>query len=74
LESEAYELLLIDDPELGEPFEKAYAPWPLRLYLIRDGVVSNGLAAQPKDSSFDLAVGELMKMLKLAEQATTKTD
>jgi hypothetical protein len=31
--------LLVDSPELGDPFELAYAPWPLRLYVIRGGVV-----------------------------------
>jgi hypothetical protein len=55
--------LLVDDPELGEPFEVAYAPWPLRLYVIRGGVVE--WIAQPKNCSFDVAVVELMKMLKL---------
>jgi len=53
----------VDDPEQGDPFEKAYAPWPLRLYLIRDGKME--WIAQPKDRSFDVAVGELMTMLGL---------
>jgi len=56
---------LVDDPERDDPFEKAYAPWPLRLYLIRDGKVE--WIAQSKDCSFDLAVGELMALLKLYE-------
>lgn len=55
--------LLVDDPEQGDPFEKAYAPWPLRLYLIRSGVVE--WIAQPRDCAFDVAVGELVRMLRL---------
>jgi hypothetical protein len=57
--------LLVDNPELGDPFEEAYAPWPLRLYVIRGGVVE--WIAQPKNCSFDLAVIELMKLLKLVD-------
>jgi hypothetical protein len=57
--------LLVDNPELGDPFEEAYAPWPLRLYVIRDGVVE--WIAQPKNGSFTLAVVELMKLLKLVD-------
>ena len=55
--------LLVDDPELGDCFEKEYAPWPLRLYMIEDGVMK--WIAEPKDCSYDLAVVELMKMLKM---------
>jgi hypothetical protein len=62
LESD-YLNILVDDPELGDPFEKSYAPWPLRMYLIRDGVIE--WIAQPKDCSFDWAVLELLKILKL---------
>ena len=29
--------MLVDDPELGDPFEKHYAPWPLRLSHSRWG-------------------------------------
>jgi len=53
--------ILVDNPEQDDPFEKAYAPWPLRLYMIRDGVVE--FVAQPEDCSFDKAVSELMQML-----------
>ena len=56
--------MLVDDPELGDPFEKHYAPWPLRLYLIRDGIVE--FIAQPKDCSYDEAVVELCRMLGIA--------
>lgn len=56
--------LLVDDPELGDPFEKAYAPWPLRLYMLKDGVMQ--WIAEPRNCSFDDAVGELMTLLHLS--------
>ena len=56
--------MVVDDPELGDPFEKYYAPWPLRLYLIRYGIVE--WIAQPKDCSHDEAVMELCRMLGIA--------
>jgi hypothetical protein len=46
--------LLVDNPELGD-----------RLYVIRGGVIE--WIAQPKNCSFDLAVVELMKLLKLVD-------
>jgi hypothetical protein len=55
--------LFVDDPEVGDLFEKEYAAWPLRVYLIQDGVVE--FIAEPKDCSYDLAVLELMKMLNI---------
>lgn len=55
--------LLVDDPGAGEPFEKAYAPWPLRLWLFRDGVVE--WIAQPRGGAFDQAACELLGILKL---------
>lgn len=55
--------VLVDDPELGDPFEKAYAPWPLRLYLVEKGEMR--WIAEPRDCSFDDAVSHLMKLLKL---------
>ena len=27
--------LVVDSPELGDPFLRAYAPWPTRFYIIR---------------------------------------
>jgi hypothetical protein len=65
IDSSSHLELLVDNPELGDPFEEAYAPWPLRLYVIRGGVVE--WIAQPKNCSFDLAVVELMKLLKLVD-------
>lgn len=56
--------LLVDDPERGDLFEKEYAPWPIRLFLI-DGSGKMEWIAQPKDSSYDLAVEELVKLLNL---------
>ena len=56
--------LLVDNPELGDPFEKEYAPWPLRLFLIKsDGTID--WIAQPKDCSYDEAVADLMLKLEL---------
>lgn len=56
--------LLVDDPEQGDPFERDYAPWPLRLYLV-DAQGKLEWIAQPKDCSYDLAVVELMGLLGL---------
>jgi hypothetical protein len=48
-----------DSPEIGNPFEKAYAPWPLRLYVIENGKMT--FIAQPKDCTYD--VSELREWL-----------
>ena len=32
--------IFIDDPERGETFEKHFAPWPLRFFVLQDGCVS----------------------------------
>mmetsp|Transcript_59725 Transcript_59725/g.69819 ORF Transcript_59725/g.69819 Transcript_59725/m.69819 type:complete len:102 (+) Transcript_59725:1531-1836(+) len=54
---------LVDDPE-EEQFEEAYAPWPLRLWLIgSDGKVR--YAAEPKQCSYDHAVTHLVGLLGL---------
>ncbi len=55
---------LVDDPETGDEFEKEYAPWPLRLYLISDSKLE--WIAEPKSCSYDDAVSELMKILNLS--------
>lgn len=50
--------IFVDTVEAGNPFEKAYAPWPLRFYiLVRDtnGVVRVAFKAQPKNASYDLS-------------------
>ena len=54
--------LLVDNCEKSDPFEKAYAPWPLRLYVIRDGTMD--WIAEPKDCSYDDAIVDLMAMLQ----------
>uniref|UniRef100_A0A7S1DDP3 Thioredoxin domain-containing protein n=1 Tax=Cyclophora tenuis TaxID=216820 RepID=A0A7S1DDP3_CYCTE len=64
-DNHCYEFL-VDDPERGEPFEKAYAPWPLRLYVIRGGKME--WIAQPKNCSYDESIGELMRMLNRVEE------
>ena len=56
--------LLVDNPELGDPFESAYAPWPIRLYLIQPDNTIEWIA-QPKDCSYDEAVVELLGKLDL---------
>ena len=53
--------LVVDDPEQGDPFEQEYAPWPLRLYLIKDQKLE--WIAQPKDCSYDEALQELLVRL-----------
>lgn len=55
--------LLVDNPETGDLFEKAYAPWPLRLFLVKGGTME--WIAQPKDCSYDESVGQLMRLLQL---------
>ena len=55
--------VVVDDPELGDPFETAYAPWPLRLYLVRNGILK--WIAEPKNCSYDDAVQELVSLLGL---------
>lgn len=62
LDGADYEVV-VDDPEKGEPFEKAYAPWPLRLYLVRGDVIE--WIAEPRACSYDDAVAELLQMLNL---------
>ena len=54
---------LVDVCERQDPFERAYAPWPLRLYLIRDGALQ--WIAQPKQCSYDDAVAELVGRINL---------
>ncbi|CAB9505891.1 expressed unknown protein [Seminavis robusta] len=54
--------LLVDDPEQGDPFETAYAPWPLRLYLV-DAHGKLEWIAQPKDCSYEEAVVQLLGLL-----------
>jgi hypothetical protein len=55
--------LLVDDPEQGKPLEKAYAPWPLRLYVIKGAHIE--WIAEPESCSFDKAVVEMRRLLNL---------
>lgn len=55
--------VVVDDPELGDPFETVYAPWPLRLFLIRDGILT--WIAEPKICSYNDALQELLSILGL---------
>lgn len=45
--------VLVDAPEDGNPFEKAYAPWPLRLYVIHGGKMR--YIAEPEECTYSLA-------------------
>lgn len=54
--------ILVDNPEQDDPFNESYAPWPLRLYIIRDGIIR--WIAQPKDCSYDAAVYEMFQILE----------
>lgn len=53
----------VDLPEAGDPFEKAYAPWPLRFFLIGP---DNCLAfvSEPIEGSSDAAFTRLLQMLE----------
>jgi Iodothyronine deiodinase len=56
--------VLVDSPEHDDPFGQAYAPWPLRLYIIGgDGTVQ--WIAQPKNCSYDAAVTEMFHVLEV---------
>jgi hypothetical protein len=43
----------VDSPELGDPFLKAYAPWPTRFYIVKDGKMFF-IAYPNREHSFDL--------------------
>ena len=55
---------LVDDCDRQDPFEKTYAPWPVRLYLIGDDGVLQWFSS-PKDCSHDEDVTTLIAMLDL---------
>ena len=52
--------VLVDNPEEDNPFEKAYAPWPIRIYVIENGTIQ--YISSPTDCAHD--VGELRTWLK----------
>ena len=45
--------VVVDSPELNNPFEKEYAPWPLRLYVIEKNKVV--YIADPSDCTYSVA-------------------
>ena len=45
---------VVDIPEMGNPFEKAFAPWPLRLYVVEDGIMT--WIAEPKNCEYDVSL------------------
>jgi hypothetical protein len=55
--------VLVDDPETGEPFEKVYAPWPLRFYIVKGRTIE--WIAEPESCSFELAIVEMRRLLNL---------
>jgi hypothetical protein len=54
---------LVDMVEEHDPFEQAYAPWPIRLYHIPDSKLK--WIGQANNCSYDDAVSELMGILRL---------
>ena len=49
--------VLVDAVQGGDQFEREYAPWPIRYYvLVRDsvGVVRVSMKAQPQGAAYDL--------------------
>lgn len=59
----SYEFL-VDDPDQEEPFEKAYAPWPLRFYLFKGQTLE--WIAEPKNASYEEAAQELIRKVRSA--------
>jgi hypothetical protein len=45
---------VVDNPELDNPFEKAFAPWPLRFFVVEDGVMV--WIAEPNDCEYDVSL------------------
>ena len=54
--------LLVDDPA-DEAFERLYAPWPLRLYVVRGATLA--WIAEPDGATFEPAVARLRAMFNL---------
>ena len=52
----------IDIPEKGDPFEQAYAPWPLRFFLI-DQEDRLAFVSEPVEGSSDKSFVQLMELL-----------
>ena len=45
--------IAFDSPELNNPFEQNYAPWPLRLFVIRNDKID--FVASPQDCTYDIS-------------------
>ena len=45
---------VVDNPELDNPFEKAFAPWPLRIFVVEDGVMV--WIAEPNNCEYDVSL------------------
>jgi hypothetical protein len=54
--------MYIDDPAT-EAFERTYAPWPLRLYVVRGATLS--WIAEPDGATFEPVVARLRAMFNL---------
>ena len=54
--------LLVDNPA-DEAFERLYAPWPLRLYVVRGATLA--WIAEPDGATFEPAVARLRAMFNL---------
>jgi len=39
--------LLVDDPEQGEPFERTFAPWPVRFYVMQRPLIKTRQTSAP---------------------------
>ena len=52
--------IAVDGPEEGNLFEKAYAPWPVRMFVIEDGTMQ--FISAPTECSHN--VGELREWLE----------
>jgi len=58
-----WRLPLLADPPEGEPFERSFAPWPIRFYVVgHDGRLA--YLPEPIDDSFDLC--EVERQVELA--------
>jgi len=45
---------VVDNPEAGNQFEKAFAPWPLRIYVVEDSKMA--YIAEPSDCTYDVSL------------------
>ena len=52
-------MTLVDNPETGNPFERTFAPWPIRFYVVLNGRIK--YIADPTDCEYSLA--ELQKRI-----------